>query len=192
MNAVTNLAFLLAASLAFFQARKRGVFGVDTGGLIFLLALIGVGSGLFHTFAVRWAMLADVIPILLFQIAFMVVYARRVMEVGWVRTAGLLGLFALLIVGFRQIPESVMNGSLSYAPAFLMLSGLAVYHYKAGKSLRFALLWAVGLFAVSLTCRTLDMEVCPHWPLGTHFLWHLLNAGVLYACTSAVLFRAKL
>ena len=37
-----------------------------------------------------------------------------------------------------------------------------------------------ALFAVSLAFRTLDRAVCPVWPLGTHAVWHLLNAGVLY------------
>ncbi|KAA5596254.1 ceramidase domain-containing protein [Blastochloris sulfoviridis] len=42
------------------------------------------------------------------------------------------------------------------------------------------LLAAAGLFAVSLTARTLDMAVCAAWPLGTHALWHLLNAAALH------------
>ena len=44
-----------------------------------------------------------------------------------------------------------------------------------------ALLGVAGLFLLSLTFRTLDRAVCPVWPLGTHALWHILNAGVLYA-----------
>jgi hypothetical protein len=35
------------------------------------------------------------------------------------------------------------------------------------------------LFIVSLSARTVDNLVCPVWPLGTHFLWHLLNAELL-------------
>ena len=37
------------------------------------------------------------------------------------------------------------------------------------------------LFLVSLTARTLDRSVCAALPIGTHALWHVLNAVVLYA-----------
>ena len=34
---------------------------------------------------------------------------------------------------------------------------------------------------VSLAARTLDRAACGAIPFGTHWLWHLLNACVLYA-----------
>jgi len=39
---------------------------------------------------------------------------------------------------------------------------------------------AAGLFALSVMLRTLDRSLCGGFPLGTHFLWHLLNAVLLY------------
>jgi hypothetical protein len=39
---------------------------------------------------------------------------------------------------------------------------------------------AVMIFTVSLALRTVDLAVCETFRLGTHFLWHLLNAAVLY------------
>jgi len=46
------------------------------------------------------------------------------------------------------------------------------------------------LFAVSLTLRQLDGPLCPAWPLGTHFGWHLCNAAVLYLLVRAATRRA--
>lgn len=40
---------------------------------------------------------------------------------------------------------------------------------------------------VSLVCRNIDMAVCPAFPLGAHFLWHILNAVVLYLLLRAAL-----
>ena len=49
--------------------------------------------------------------------------------------------------------------------------------------------WVLGgaaLFAVSLTFRTLDRSLCPQTALfggrmiGTHFIWHMCNAMLLY------------
>jgi hypothetical protein len=39
---------------------------------------------------------------------------------------------------------------------------------------------AVVVFCVSLTLRTIDLELCARFPLGTHFLWHLLNGYLLW------------
>jgi hypothetical protein len=40
--------------------------------------------------------------------------------------------------------------------------------------------WAAMHFTLSLTWRTIDVAACETFPPGTHFLWHLLNAAVLY------------
>jgi hypothetical protein len=36
------------------------------------------------------------------------------------------------------------------------------------------------VFAISLAFRTADSALCPAFPLGIHFIWHVLNAVVLY------------
>ena len=35
---------------------------------------------------------------------------------------------------------------------------------------------AAAILAVSISVRSLDLAVCETLPIGTHFLWHLLNA----------------
>jgi hypothetical protein len=37
-----------------------------------------------------------------------------------------------------------------------------------------------GMLALSLLFRTVDAAVCTTFPLGTHFLWHLVNALMLW------------
>ena len=51
---------------------------------------------------------------------------------------------------------------------------------------------AGGIFAVSLALRTVDFEVCTRTlllgrPRGTHALWHVLNALVLFTLLSAAI-----
>jgi hypothetical protein len=53
------------------------------------------------------------------------------------------------------------------------------------------LLAGAVLFAISLAFRTADLEICATLPIGTHFLWHLLNGAVLAAAIGA-LARARL
>jgi hypothetical protein len=62
LNALSNAAFLIAAWWAWRTWRQSLQAGQAELGLVALLAVIGAGSFLFHTFATRWAALADVIP----------------------------------------------------------------------------------------------------------------------------------
>src|SRR3546814_7159311 len=69
LNLVTNLAFILAGVLLVVALRRAGpAVRRDPAiiGLAVLVLVVGIGSGLFHSFATRWAALADVIPIALF------------------------------------------------------------------------------------------------------------------------------
>src|SRR3546814_18455448 len=66
---LTNLAFILAGVLLVVALRRaEPAVRRDPAiiGLAVLVLVVGIGSGLFHSFATRWAALADVIPIALF------------------------------------------------------------------------------------------------------------------------------
>ena len=180
VNALTNIAFFIAALAAFLLARREGKLNAQTITLIALIVIIGTGSTLFHTTATFWAMMADSLPILFYQIAFLAFYTRSVMGGSWPAVGGILAGFAATIAAFYQLPNHWLNGSLSYAPAFLFLLGLGIWHWRKQKNEPRALLLAAGIFALSLTLRSVDMAMCGAFPLGTHFLWHVLNAGVLY------------
>jgi hypothetical protein len=186
VNAITNLAFLLAALACWRLAGRQGVMSADIRLLIALMAAIGIGSGLFHTFATGWSQLLDILPILLFQVAYLWIYDRRIigMGTGWLVTS------VVLLVGSslygRQFPE-LLNGSLIYAPALVMLISLGTYHYRHAAIQPALLLQATGVFLLSLSMRTVDEAVCAHLPLGTHFLWHLLNGLLVYLIVRGLL-----
>jgi hypothetical protein len=189
VNALTNIGFFIAAFLAWRLAKKQNVLHRGTIILIGLLVCIGAGSFLFHTLAVRWAMLADVIPILLFQIQFTALYCSHVMRLPSKRTIGILALFFAVVYGFSLAPETLLNGSLSYAPAFLFLGCFSLWHSRNAAHEPYGLLLAVALFVLSLTLRSLDMYVCPQIALGLHYMWHILNAALLYFVIRAYVFN---
>ncbi|MGU3362101.1 ceramidase domain-containing protein [Methylobacterium sp. M6A4_1b] len=197
VNALSNGAFLVAAGLAAWRVRRAGTGDVPALLLSALVAVVGLGSFLFHTLAVQWSLLADVIPIALFIDAYFLLAMRRFFGLGLMAAlAATLG-FAAFNIGLEpaldgltgRSMEALTNGSIGYAPAILALAGVAAgllasqgrplgpVRREAGR----ALLGVAALFAVSLAFRTLDRAVCPAWPLGTHALWHVLNAGVLHA-----------
>lgn len=179
LNAVTNLAFVVAGAWLIWRYRREPrLVGVQVlGGLIIG---IGLGSGAFHVFAERWAEWADVGAITLTLLVYVCLWLRGIIDLAW-RWAWLgAPAFILWTVAVGAvIPPQALNGSAGYAPpllALLLLAGLQRYRGRPGAAMLVA---AAGCFTVSLSFRSADLALCPSWPSGTHFLWHLLNAVTL-------------
>jgi hypothetical protein len=186
VNASTNLAFFLAAWAVWILAQRARTMAGAIRVLLGLMVTIGIGSGLFHTFATTWAQILDVVPILLFQLLYFWVYARGIIRMNNGYAGGLLAGYLVAVYYGRQFPH-ILNRSLMYAPAFLLILGLGLYHYLQQKHERSILLAAAGFFSVAVFFRTIDNAICPYFPVGTHFLWHLLTAVVLYLSMRGVL-----
>ncbi len=186
LNALTNLAFLIAAFFAYLCARKNNKHtDLTVKILITLLFMIGLGSLNFHLLASKSAMLSDVIPILLYQIAFIVSYAYFVMKMNPLQTAILFILFMASSAVMDMVPADILNGSVSYFPALIFLFGFGMWHRRNVGQSPYILLTATLTFMLSLTFRSVDMAFCSVWPIGTHFMWHVLNGVVLYLTTRA-------
>ncbi|MGF1630686.1 MAG: ceramidase domain-containing protein [Kiloniellaceae bacterium] len=181
-NAVTNLAFILAGVLLVVALRRAEPELRHDPAILGLVALvfgIGVGSGLFHTFAQFWSVLADVIPIALFILLYMYLALRRLLALPlWGCLLGVAVVLVLTVVMPVGFGFSVSTYGVALA-AMLGVGGMLHFgrRHPAGPSI----LVAAGVFAVSLALRTADLPLCAALPLGTHFLWHLLNAVVLYS-----------
>lgn len=188
VNALSNAAFLLAAAWAFARWRRTERRDPFLLALIALVAVIGIGSFLFHTFANRWSELADVLPIALFIFGFLALALRRLVGLSWLMTV--LGLVAFVLFGqfVSPLTEPVLGSSEAYLPALLALYGIGLWLAGIGKSAAGRGLWGAGaVFTLSLALRMADDPLCPFWPLGTHFLWHGLNAVTLALCLRVAL-----
>jgi hypothetical protein len=171
LNAVSNLAFLIASAVLLARFWRGG-----PRTLPILLGVVGLCSLSFHTFATGVTAALDSLSILVFVLVAIVLLVRTGFGVraslAWLAVPGFVvfavGVDALL---FLAGPRYTLGG---YLPAGLALAGFAV-------ALRSRLLLAAtGVFAVSLTLRTLDEPLCGSLPIGTHWAWHCLNAVVLY------------
>ncbi len=186
LNAVTNAAFLVAAWLLFKRYRAQGAKDREAFWLILEVAVVGIGSLLFHTFANHLTMLADVIPIAVFVLTYIWVAFRRLLLWGRGRALAAMLVFMCVAPMMNDVPkEWALNGSVSYLPCFGVLVILSAQ--MRGHSQQKMLLGAVGVFTISLSLRSVDMQVCDRFPWGTHFLWHTLNGILLYLLVSAVL-----
>jgi len=177
VNAVTNASFLVAAAVMW---RRTGGLALGRA-LCVVLAVIGVGSFLFHTHATLWAAMADVLPILGFILLYRFAAHRDFWGLGPWPALGLTALFLPYAAGtgwlFGQL--GFLGSSAGYAPvALLILVHAGLLARRAPATAR-GLALGGGLLVVSLTFRTLDEPLCAVLPLGTHFLWHVLNAVML-------------
>ncbi|MEO0498085.1 MAG: ceramidase domain-containing protein [Pseudomonadota bacterium] len=181
INAISNLAFIVSGLLAFRYARKLGA-DPFVQGLCLWVGVIGIGSFLFHTHANAWSSLADVIPIQIFILAYTLFALRRYLALGW--PSSIMGTLLLIVgLGFlvSQAPQwlyDATNGSLSYAPAFVILFGIGGYLMADGHPAARGIIGAGAVFVLSLTIRSVDMAVCEAVPVGVHMFWHIFN-GVL-------------
>ncbi len=207
LNAISNAAFVVVGMLALaqFSAAPRGTAHRRAGlCLAAIVVAIGVGSFLFHTFATQWAQVADTAPIGLFMVAYLGFALRVFLGLSWPMTVVGLAAFIMamwavagldcgwLAAGVRGgSPGRCFNGTLGYAPALAALAavgGMLLWRAQApaGK-----LLAATAVLAISMALRTIDLEICDATRvaghvIGTHFLWHALNAVALHLMLVAV------
>ena len=207
LNAVSNGAFIIAGVLAAVQLVRsaRTDRALFEWVLILLVLAIGVGSFMFHTYATVWSIPFDTIPISLFMLGYLGYALCRFAGWPFVVVVVALGLFYWSIELARDIGcanellpmtraagKRCFNGTLGYVPAFvaLVLVGGGLLFRRPAPGLY--ILGAAAVFLAAMTFRTLDYERCT-WAVrgargvGTHFLWHTLNAVVLYVLLLAAI-----
>lgn len=192
INAATNAAFLLAAwGVWRLQRQMPGLDGALARSLPWLVALVGLGSFVFHTIATRWAEWSDVVPILLFMLVYVWLFLTHFFA--WhadAKAAAVAVLVGSTLAIEALVPGRILWGGALYVPTLLTLllfGGLLLgTRPRAG----LAFFGATLAFLLSFTARTLDMPLCSAVPMGTHFLWHLLNATVLYLLVRTLIVHA--
>ena len=189
LNAVSNVSFLLAAWAAWVLATRTGTLSAGVRVLIALAASVGIGSILWHTLPTMLTLILDSVPILIFISWYIWLYARDV--IGMRPLLAGASAAAFLLATFLAIPFSgVLHGAFVYTPGLIVTLVLGVFHARERRAARFTLLAAAGVYLAALFFRTIDNEVCPVLPIGTHFLWHLLIGLVTYLAMSPLILSA--
>lgn len=176
LNAVTNAAFLVAAIIMW--RRVSDPFG---RALCVILFAIGIGSYLFHTHATVWAVILDVLPILLFVLLYIFVANYRFwnLSLTWAIIATLLYFPYAALIGatLGQHPFFAISGQYWPLPIMIGAYGIALLrrYPETGRGLIIGAL----ILVTSLLFRSVDEIYCENWPMGTHLWWHILNGVML-------------
>jgi hypothetical protein len=184
LNSASNLAFLVAA-VALWSMTRGDRPAIRA--LPILIGLIFLGSAAFHTTATRWGAAADSGFIAAFMLYYVVLYTHLFWGVPWRRA----WLAAPAFAAFTVVLAVTVGGQSMYVAALTVLIGLTIAMLVTGRPDWSWFAAASLVFAVSLTFRTIDGAVCDALPIGTHFMWHLLNATTLYLVSRAATIRAR-
>jgi hypothetical protein len=186
VNAFTNIGFVFAAYFCWRMARREQVQDFSVVAITVMIVAVGAGSFLFHTMpsvVTRWL---DVAPVFIFQLLYLGLYCRRIVGLSLAVCGLLLLVFLVTALVASQFPD-LINGSLIYVPALLVIFVLGVCHYQSQKIERRLLLAASCIFLLSLVLRSADNRICMEFEWGSHFLWHILNALVIYLAMRALI-----
>ena len=177
INAVTNFAFILAAIIMWIRCKNL----VEGRVLAFLLFLIGCGSFLFHTFAQTWAAILDVTPILIFILTYIYAANRRFLV--WSKRMSITGVILFLPYQFLvvSILSSIqfLGSSAQYVPVAILIFFYSALLHKSKSNLSRELFVGATILSLSIFARTIDEPLCLIVSVGTHFIWHILNAIML-------------
>jgi hypothetical protein len=210
LNALSNLAFLIVAWIVWrhvgsMRARLPSADRRFINSAAALVVAIGLGSVAFHVWATRWGQLVDVVPIAVFVVGYFAYALRRFLELNWpgvfLGVAALAACFAL-IASLCPLHDpagagyACLNGTIGYVPALLALVATGGALVSRGHSAGPRLLAAATVFVISLIARTTDLAACEMTrtmghAMGLHFLWHALNAVVIYLLLKAALEAAE-
>lgn len=184
LNAVSSMAFMLVAYLVIryrnSQHEIRGKNIADIHLLTLLIGFIGIGSFTFHTLSTTWAELMDIVPIVLFILVYFVCFLLRVVRCGMFQVAVALVAFLGFTYFIMTAFPGAFNNSIAYLSTMGALCAMAIYLNIMRRPSARMYLMAALIGCISLFFRSIDMMVCDMVSVGTHFIWHSLNAVVIY------------
>lgn len=214
INAATNLAFILAAVLAacrIWSSTLQGDERRSMYALSGLMALVGVGSALFHTQPISVAKWADIIPIGLFMLAALAMSLRGLIGVSRLLTkvmlVAFLGATGWIVLATRFLPcpaaarlsaddawwnIACLNGGTAYLPALFAYLAVTVMLVRRHQAARGPFEFGAMAFVAGFAARTVDVVKCPvvmtdGFAITGHALWHVAMALVALATTEGLL-----
>jgi hypothetical protein len=181
VNALTNVAFPLAGYLGHTLLKDKKIKSKELLVLPWMLGLVGFGSFAYHTARNSITLIFDALPIYLFILYALFLMLKELLGSKLKASLILTGFIILESILSVYVPREFLNGSIRHIAAitFVSLIGwLAVKQY--GRDVLKPLSGVIGLYAFAIFFRSIDAGICSWFPMGTHFLWHVLAAFAGY------------
>ena len=183
VNAISNIFFIIV-SLSLIKILRKNQSNKIYYIQPILIFFIGIGSFLFHLNPNIITLYSDVIPIFLFSLSFIFFFNRDVININYLNNALLFLLFFFLFLFITpKINYEILNGSEFYFANYFFLTMYTIWLYLKKSDFFQLLLLGFIFFNLSILLRSLDNHICEYFSIGTHFLWHFLNAYLLKILT---------
>jgi hypothetical protein len=184
LNVLSSFAFMIVAVAIFrFYKRhedleRRWIWDIHV--LTFLCFIIGVNSIIFHAFPTPTTELMDTLAIVLFIVIYFWSVLFRIGRCNLFQA----GVCFIAFVGFshilvHQFPRA-LNDSIGYLSSMMALIAIAVHLYLKARPSSTHFMMAALIGVCSLFSRVIDRDICTTFSFGSHFVWHVLNATLLY------------
>ena len=175
LNSISNIFFLIAATFLLKKQSKVYIFSI-------LIYFIGFSSFFWHTIPNLTTGLLDITSI----IFFILYYTYKLYKILFKnRLIAIVIAFTFCIVCFslgKLGANTFLATSSFYIPILIHILLLNLFFYmRKEKNLSLNYLqFSFYIFLSSIAMRTLDFHLCEFIKIGTHFIWHFLNASLLY------------
>jgi hypothetical protein len=183
LNTITNLFFIFAGIILWNELKSQNK--LDNKGMYFsiLIITIGVGSLAWHLYRHSSTLLFDSIPIGIFVLTYLFFYLRKIVKK--ISTLILLyfGFFVYsFLISFliTKYISGLEGAGTFYFVAISYFFVLQIYNWANKIPIIRSSVIATMVFMLSLLLRQIDLLICSKITIGTHFLWHTLNALTLY------------
>lgn len=177
LNSLSNFAFVLGAVIAFWFWRSSPSRDPWQLLLFSLVGSIGVGSFIFHSHPVPATLVIDLVPIQIFGLAALAYVSFRYIGLATSKTVALLLAFFLVRqLWIRSVNQGLLGGGITHVPAVIMLLSFGIVLKLRRSPVANFLLMACVAYVAALLVRSWDLYLCSSFPMGLHWLWHLLTA----------------
>lgn len=184
LNVLSSIFFFVAAWVIFEKCKNHPEIKfekkLDIHILNFLMFAIGLSSMIFHMAPSKYTELMDIAFIVTFINLYFLSFLIRMAHL---KTFAIIVCFVAL-TGFShmlvsQFPNA-MNDSIAYLSTVITVIFMAIFLKKKKRAGAKDFGYVAVLGVISLTFRSIDNYVCDTVQFGTHFMWHSLNAVIIY------------
>jgi len=181
VNIITNLAFFISAYLLYKYLFNNKLHLTRFVIFPIILTFVGIGSTLMHIFNTPLTLFLDLLPIFILSVLFVytfVSYLSLKPIALWLISAGF-AIFALVIT--ILYPYDLLTLPVQHSLAIsvqLLLLIITATRFSKKVTKRLAVILVISTLAILL--NNLDTSICPAFPIGTHFTWHLTMALVAF------------
>lgn len=187
LNAISNLAFIFAGLGIYRLLTKNRIQQVEYKTVLILILLVGFGSFLWHATRNSFTLLLDAVPTALsFTLIIYILLSKLIAN----KLIALL--IAALLLPTRFFISSfastdIISSLIRNAIIFTTILVLIVWSFKKYGRVALEGLSVLAIYLLAISMRVMDLQTCPTFNIGTHFLWHILNALAVYLAVKFII-----